>query len=257
MNNEAYSGTQAVQRAVAVLQSFGPGAAPLTPQEISRRTGLNRSTIYRLLSALESAGFVVADDGRYRLGPELIALGGLALRQTDLRAAALPALRELARRTGETIDLEVLRGGEVVIVEEVAGDHLLSTASNVGTRYPAHCTATGKVLLARLPPARLDEFLAAPLSVCGPRTLTGPALRAALEQALTRGYAASYEELEAHLHAIGAPVFDHDGQVIAAVSISGPAARLPQRSEAQLAELLIGCCSEISRMLGYRGEGSS
>src|SRR5919109_1616748 len=111
-----YGGTQAILRAVAVLKAFGPEPAHLTPHELSHRTGLNRSTIYRILSALEHEELVVSgEDGRYRLGPELAVMGGLALRQMDLRGMALPFLRDLAKRSGETGDLEVLRGTNVMI----------------------------------------------------------------------------------------------------------------------------------------------
>jgi IclR family transcriptional regulator, acetate operon repressor len=249
-----YSGTQAITRAVAILQAFGPEPGGRTPHELSRRTGLNRSTVYRILNALECAELVVSDRaGHYRLGPELAILGGLALRQMDLRGVALPELHDLAKRSGETIDLEVLHGASVLIVEEITGDHLLSTSSNIGALYPAHCTATGKLLLAALPPDALDTLLAAGLRACGPRGITDAAtLRAELRAALARGYATTYEELEAHLHAIGAPIYDHRGHIVAAISISGPAARMPRRREPELAQMLMDACARISHALGYR-----
>src|SRR4051794_19787306 len=142
-NHTVYQGTQAIRRAVAVLKAFGPDPAHLTAQQLSQRTGLNRSTVYRLLSALEHEGLVVAGaDGHYRLGPDMAILGTLALRQFDLRALALPFMRGLAQHSGETIDLEIRHGAGVMIIEEVAGDHLLNASSNIGTLYPAHCTAT-------------------------------------------------------------------------------------------------------------------
>jgi DNA-binding IclR family transcriptional regulator len=249
-----YSGTQAIRRAVAVLKAFGPEPVHLTAQQISQRTGLNRSTVYRLLSALEHEGLLAADaTGRYRLGPDMAILGTLALRQMDLRAVALPCMRGLAERSGETIDLEILHGNQVMIIEEIAGDHLLSATSNIGTLYPAHCTSTGKLLLAALPADTLSVLLADGPSRCGPRTITdADALRAELQAALERGYATSYEELEAHLHAIGAPIYDHQERMVAALSISGPAARMPYRREAEIARLLMDACAEISRGLGYR-----
>jgi DNA-binding IclR family transcriptional regulator len=252
--NKTYSGTQAIRRAAAVLKAFGPEPAHLTPQQISQRTGLNRSTVYRLLSALEHEGLVASDEaGRYRLGPDIAILGTLALRQIDLRAAALPAMRALAERSGETVDLEILHGQHVMIVEELAGDHLLSATSNVGTLYPAHCTSTGKLLLADLPPDALEATLAAELRACGPCAIgDAEALRAELHASLARGYATSYEELEAHLHAVAAPIYDHRGRVVAALSISGPAARIPRSREPEIARMLIDACAEISRGLGYR-----
>src|SRR4051794_40931228 len=100
-NHTVYPGTQAIQRAVAVLKAFGPDPAPLTAQQLSQRPGLNRSTVSRLLSALEPEGLVAAGaDGRYRLGPDMAILGTLALRQIDLRALAQPFMRGLAERSG-------------------------------------------------------------------------------------------------------------------------------------------------------------
>lgn len=96
MNNDVYAGTQAIRRAVMVLKAFGPDAQMVTPAQLSQRTGLNRSTVYRLLSALEHEGFVASDKaGRYRLGPDLAILGSLALRQMDVRSVALPYLQTL------------------------------------------------------------------------------------------------------------------------------------------------------------------
>jgi IclR family transcriptional regulator, acetate operon repressor len=249
-----YNGTQAIRRAVAVLKAFGPDPAGLTAQQLSQRTGLNRSTVYRLLSALEHEGLVAAgEDGHYRLGPDMAILGALALRQIDLRTLALPFMRALAERSGETVDLEMLHSTHVMIVEEVAGDHLLNASSNLGTLYPAHCTATGKLLLAALPADALNEILSGELSASGPRAITDPAaLRADLQAGLARGYATAYEELEAHLHAVAAPIYDHTGRLTAALSISGPAARMPRRREPELARLLASACAEISRALGYR-----
>lgn len=255
MNNHSiYQGTQAIRRAVAVLKAFGPDPARLTAQQLSQRTGLNRSTVYRLLSALEHEGLVaVGEDGRYGLGPDMAILGTLALRQIDLRALAQPFMRALAERSGETIDLEIRHGAHVMIVEEIAGDYLLNASSNIGTLYPAHCTATGKLLLAALPADALEAILAAELCACGPRAITDrEALRAELQASLARGYATGYEELEAHLHAIAAPIYDHQGRITAALSISGPAARMPRRRELEIAHMLIAACADISAALGYR-----
>ncbi|MFN8503820.1 IclR family transcriptional regulator [Kouleothrix sp.] len=253
-NDQSYGGTQAIHRAVAVLRAFGAAPATLTAQEVSQRTGLNRSTVYRLLSALESEGLVAAaEQGRYRLGPDLAMLGTLALRQMNLRDLALPYARALAERSGETIDLEILHGASSMIVEEVSGEHLLSAASNIGACYPAHCSSTGKALLAFLPEARLAALLPDRLEACAPRSITDhAALRDELAAVRARGYATSYDELEGHLHALGAPIFDHRGEAVAALSISGPAARLPRRREAELARVLLEACAAISRQLGFR-----
>lgn len=254
MNNDVYAGTQAIRRAVMVLKAFGPDAQMVTPAQLSQRTGLNRSTVYRLLSALEHEGFVASDKaGRYRLGPDLAILGSLALRQMDVRSVALPYLQTLATESGETVDLEVLHGSDVLIIEEVSGDHLLSTSSNIGTLYPANCASTGKMLLAHLLPAQLDKLLEVELVARGPQSIVDrEQLRAELMLVREQGYATSYDELEAHLHAIGAAIFDYRGDAIAAVSVSGPAARMPRTREADLAASIQKTCAAISAQLGYR-----
>lgn len=255
MNNrgDAQTGAQAVRRALLILKAIGRETDALGPADLARRTGLNRSTVYRLLRALEHAGMVVAvDGGRYVLGPELITLGAAALQQIDLRRIALPILQDLASSSGETVDLEVLVGGEVLIIEEVPGEHLINASSNIGTRYPARCTATGKALLAHLPPAQRATAIAESARGCGPRALDDSQLGAELKIIQERGYATSYEELESHLHAIGAAILDHRGVAVAAVSVSGPAARMPIAREPTIAALVIDACARISRALGYR-----
>lgn len=240
---------------MAVLKAFGPDSRLRTPLELSERTGLNRSTVYRLLSALEGEGLVQsAGNGRYRLGSELAILGSLALRQMDLRSIAQPFLRDLAAASGETVDLEVLHGAQTLIIDEVSDDHLLSTASNIGTLYPANCASTGKILLAFLPNEQLEAILANDLLACGPASITDPELlRAELDVVRQRGYATSYDELEIHLHAFGAAIFDHQGLAVAAISVSGPAARMPREREAEIAALVQATCHAISNQLGYRG----
>jgi DNA-binding IclR family transcriptional regulator len=250
--NKRYSGTQAVDRAVALLRAFGPDPAPLTPQELSQRTSLNRATVYRLLSALEHTGFVASDgSGRYRLGPELIALGGLAVRGIDLREVALPHLRALAIHSGETVDLEVLRDGNVLIIEEVTGSHLLTTSGNLGQTYPAWRTSTGKILLSYLPEEQREALYQLP---SWPKASALATLRTEIALARHHGYATSYEELEPHLHAVGAVILDHTDCAVAAVSISGPAARLPRSQEAQHAVLVRIACAAISHQLGNRND---
>ncbi len=254
MNNDLYTGTQAVRRAVALLKAFEPDGKALTPAELSQRVELNRSTVYRLLNALQHEGLIAADEqGRYRLGPELAILGALALRQIDLRALAQPYMRSLVAQTGETVDLEVLHGAQTLIIDEVSGDHLVSAASNVGTLYPAHCASTGKALLAQLAPEAVHVALEGALVARGPRSITDrDALSEELALVRARGYATSYDELEAHLNAIGAAIFDHRGVAVAAISVSAPAARLPYEREAEVAALVMHVSKAISAQLGYR-----
>ncbi|HIQ05460.1 MAG TPA: IclR family transcriptional regulator [Anaerolineae bacterium] len=252
-----YPGTQAVTRAIRLLKAFRHGPIELSIGELSAAAGLPRSTVYRLLSVLSDEGFVIQDgrSGKYRLGPEFVVLGGLALQQTDVRQAALPHMRALAASTGETIDLEILHGLEVLIIEEVAGRHVLNTGGTVATLWPAHATATGKVLLAYLPADELDRRLPDKLPALTSHTITDPdQLRAELACVRDQGYAIAAEELEPHLIAIGAPIFDASGQVTAALSISGPRIRIPPEQVPKLTRQLVTTTADISADLGYTYE---
>ncbi len=259
---EAYPGTQAVQRAVALLKTFDEAHPELGLTALARAVGLNKATTYRLLTALESEGLIVksaagenlrhAQGGLYRLGPEAIALGMRALRSSDLRAVARPALEKLANETGETATLEVLAESDVLILDEVFGAHLVGATHWIGTRWHAYATSTGKAMLAFLPPSERGRLVPARLTALTKQTLT---TRAALEAELARireqGYAIANRELEADYIAIGAPIFNHEGRVVAAISVGGPHTRLTRGGVARLIPLVKNTAAQISRNLGY------
>ena len=169
-----YTGTQAVRRAIALLKSFSDGRQEWQVSELAEANGLNSSTTYRLLSALEEEGLVTRreDNGRYRLGPEMIALGGCALRSHSLRAAARPALQRLAAATGEAATLETLSGGAMIVIDEVSSQHLVGMSQDVGARLPVHATSTGKALLAYADEEAVEAALAGELEALTERTVT-------------------------------------------------------------------------------------
>lgn len=256
----AYPGTQAVVRALRLLKAFAAGPAERGLAELSREQGLNKTTAYRLLTALESEGLVErsASGEAWRLGPELIALGGRASGTLDLREAARPELEALARETRETASLEVLVGRDTLIADEVQGGYVVGTAPAAGTRWPAHATSTGKAILAHADPASLEAFLAGPLPRHTPRTLASAgALRRELRKVRERGWAATTEELEAGYVAVGAPVRDAAGRVVAAVSVGGPRARLGAGAVKHVARRLVAAAAAISFRLGHRPPASS
>jgi DNA-binding IclR family transcriptional regulator len=250
----AYPGTQAVLRAVGLLKAFTPERPERGLAELARAVGLNKTTTYRLLSALASEGLVGREGEAYRLGPELLALGARACGAGQLRAAARPELEVLAASTHETATLEVLLGRDVLILDEAMGPHVLGSAPSVGTRWPAHATSTGKALLAHLPAEALRAYLAAPLAAATPRTVTRPAVLAReLARAAERGYAVTLEELEPGFVAVAAPVRASAGQVVAALSIGGPAVRLSAARLLTFGRQLAASAARTSERLGYRG----
>jgi DNA-binding IclR family transcriptional regulator len=236
---------------MALLKVFSDERPEWGLSDIARAARLNKTTAYRLLTALEAEGIVArstASDS-WRLGNEAIALGALALRSNDLMSTARPELRALVRDTGETASLEVLVGDDVVILDGVEGPSLVGASSEIGTRWPAHATSTGKMLLASAPRARLPRRL----RKLTPRTITDPArLERELERIRQRGYATAIEELETGYVAVGAPVRDPDGRTIAAISIGGPTSRLTSRRIPGIGRRVVRAADRVTELLGGR-----
>jgi DNA-binding IclR family transcriptional regulator len=249
-----YPGTQAVLRAVSLLKMFDDSRQEWGLSELAQEVGLNKTTTYRLLTALESEGMVARQaNDTYTLGPEIVVLGGRALRNNDLRTVSKPALEAMAAATGETATLEVLSGYEVVIIDEVVGEHLMASAQSIGTRWPAFVTSTGKAMMAYLAPAELDAILSRPLLRMTPKTITDPdALRRELAEIRQQGYAVAGETLEMGLVVVGAAVRNHDGKVIAAISLGGPSVRITPDRVPEIGALVVAAAARISVQLGYR-----
>jgi DNA-binding IclR family transcriptional regulator len=214
---------QSADRVLALLKTFDDSRVELGVAEIARALGVHKSTASRLAAALERAGFLARAGRRYRLGVEVIRLGTLALRSFDLVATMQPAMEKLSQRTGETVNLAVPDGGDVLNVAEVPSTYILSASGGwIGRRTRPHAVANGKVLLAYgalPPPASLERYTA--------QTVTSPdALAEQLAEVRRDGYAKAVAELEDGLVAVAAPVFDPAGACVAALSISGPEYRM-------------------------------
>lgn len=248
---------QSVQRAVRLLKAFDGADGDLGVTELSRRVGLHKSTVSRLLATLEREGLVErspTSDG-YRLGFLLVRLAGQAPHFGDLRSAAHPIMLELSNHSHETVHLAVLDGDEVINIEQIAGSHFVRERNWVGQRTPLHCVANGKALLACQPPSMLERLLSQPLQRFTDRTITDPArLRADLQLLHERGYAQALGEIEEGLHAVAAPIRDASGQVVGAVSVSGPAYRVTPDRLAELGSMVVRGARAISERMGYGGE---
>jgi DNA-binding IclR family transcriptional regulator len=249
------AGTQSVLRALDMLDAFSDERPAWTVTELAEATGLNRTTTYRLLTALESREYVARDEANdtYRLGSGLIALGGRALRANAVRAISRAELEQLAEDMGETATLEILSGPEVVIIDEVPGDYVTSGSQHIGSRWPAYATSTGKAILAHLPPAERAPALPSPLRPLTPLTLTDLAgLEACFEASRRLGYAVANEELELGFVAVGAPIFDADGRPVAAISLGGTLIRLSPERVPEVGARVQAAARRISHQLGYR-----
>ncbi|MDR0343215.1 MAG: IclR family transcriptional regulator [Nocardiopsaceae bacterium] len=214
---------QAAERVLALLASFEDGRAELGVTEMSRLLGVHKSTASRLAAVLERTGFLTRSGRRFRLGVEVIRLGSLALSSLDLVTRLQPAMDKLSQQTGETVNLAVPAGQDVLNVAEVPSTYILNSSGGwIGRRTTPHAVANGKVLLAYhaiTMPRVLERYT--------DRTVTSRAeLAAELETVRRDGYATAVAELEDGLVAVAAPVFDVTGGCVAALSVSGPEFRM-------------------------------
>ncbi len=216
---------QSVDRALSLLEELARADAPIGVAELAERTGLAQGTAHRLLHGLQLRGYVRQGASRkYVVGPAALRLGDAA--QRSLARSAEPCLAELVGLSGETANLAVLEGDDVVYVAQVPSPHTLRMFAEVGRHVPPHSTAVGKVLLAALPPERAVALLRRTgMAARTPRTITElDAMLAELEAVREAGWAADEEEQETGVRCLAVPVGVEE-QVLAAMSLSGPAER--------------------------------
>jgi DNA-binding IclR family transcriptional regulator len=248
-------GVQSVSRALRALELIA-AEGELGVTDLGRALGVHKATASRLAATLAAGGLVERDPvtDRYRLGFGLIRLAGAAMASIDLVRTAHPILEELADRTRETVNLGVLSGDGIIYVDQVSSAHLIASTNWVGRRTPLHCSSSGKVFLAHMPEPDRQQVLARPLEVLTPRTVSDPVrLRRQLDEIRACGYATIQDELEEGLNAVAAPVRQLNGDVAAALSVSGPSFRIRAVDLARLGRLTIDAAGAISRRLGFTG----
>jgi DNA-binding IclR family transcriptional regulator len=246
---------QSLNRALDLLEALAR-ADELGVSEVAAQTGLVPSTAHRLLSTLVARGYAAQNPatGRYLMGYKLLELSsGLQDRLGRLRAAARPHLEAIQRETGETTNLVVLEGRNIVYVDTVAGTQSVRLFTEVGRAIPAHTSGSGKALLAwRAPEDVAALFDGVPLAPVTPKTLRSlEALEADFKRIRRRGYATDDEEHELGVACVATPVLDHAGQPLAAISVSGPTPRILHADTADIAGLLREHAGEVSAALGY------
>lgn len=252
-------GTQSILRALRVLKLFDDDNPTWDLHELTLATDLNKSTLFRILAALEYEALIEKrDDGRYVLGSEIIALGGRAARVNRLRDVSHPVLQQLTQTTGETTTLEVLKSDNndawyMLVIDEVIGNHIIGITQYIGSRLPVYATSTGKAVLAHVDKPLSEQLFQHQLNSFTDEThTTWTQVRDDLTQIRKRGYSVAFGELERGLVAIGAPVFNANGEVPGAISLSGPTMRIKQRNVQHLAEAVTDAATQISHRLGYR-----
>jgi len=252
---ERESIVKSVRRALDIINIISSHKDGIGVTGISRQMDINKSSVHRILATLVQYGYVEQDNetSRYKLGYKFLELSSKLLESIDLRKAAQPFLQELERETNEVIHLVVYDQREVIYIEKLEGTETLRMHSKVGRRAPLHCTAVGKAILAHLPLHVVHETIERmELAVHTEHTITNKEeLLKELAQVKERGYALDLEENEYGIRCVAVPIFDHLGNVAAAVSVSGPTIRMTDQRIDKLHKRMVQIGAKISRRLGY------
>ena len=255
MTSAPRNNSSSLRRALSILDVLAhrDGGAGLTLTELATSVDASKSTILRLLAPLLEASLVQQrSDGGYAIGVGAVTLGSAYLNNLDLRSVAQPVLARLAAESRETVHLMVYNEAQVVYVDKITGSSTIQMASRVGDRADVHSTASGKAILAHLSSAEFHRVVAAGLPAHTPRTLaTARQLADDLRRVRERGYSIDDIENEEGIRCVAAPVFDHNGDVVAAISVSGPAERVGANLGA-LTALIVSGATHVSAKLGAR-----
>lgn len=254
---------QTIERVSLILDMVGQNPHGMSIRDLSAGLRLPKGTIHRLLSSLSYFGYIRQDleTKGYFLGLKLMELNAQLDNQLDLRKVAEPILRDLAEKIKQTAHMVILDRNEVVYIEKIetqqpAGG--LKMASRVGSRNPVHSSAVGKVLLSYGPEEVVEAFLRDKgLPRRTANTITDPDLfREHMKIVRSQGYAIDDEENEQGIRCLGAPIFDGKGRALAAISVSGPVFQMTKKFVQEVVrQEVIAAASEISRRLGFHGEG--
>lgn len=251
--NDATGSAKALVKGIAIINLLAAHKDGMRLSELVSHIDVPRGTVVRLLSVMADAHLIRhSHDGRYRLGPQCAVWGAEFLSGLELREVAADVMARLTQFSDETCHLGVRDGGSVLYIDKVESPHSLRMVSRVGGSNPLHCTGVGKAILAFIPPDDLDEYCSRPLERRTANTIVAPdVLRAELRRIRDRGYAVDDIENELGVRCVGAPIFDHNGDLVGAVSLAGPTMRMTWQRIEQLTGPIIEAAEEISARLGF------
>lgn len=244
-----------VTKAFAVLECFRYGERHLGVTEIAQRTEIPKSSVHRLCATLTSGGYLVRTDRRgYRLGVRMFEIGSAAVTPVGAGSDASRFLQQLSVLTGETSQLGVLDDGDVVYIDKIETPRSNRIPSRVGQRNPAHATGIGKALLAGNSQATAEVLRRAPLVAFTPHTITTvDGLRRELQDVVLEGVAYDRQERCIGTACVAAPVRNHAGEIVAAMSVSGPVARMTEQRLIEVAPVVRQAAAALSKQMGWRG----
>ncbi len=256
MPSNLESPSVAVERALAILEAVAQEAEGLSNAEISRKLEIPKSSASYILRTLETQGYLTRnpETGKYRVGLKVLSLSRGALSGIDVREVALPIMRHLMEKTNLTCHLAILDGPDAVYIEKVEPQGFIKMDTWVGRRMRVHATSVGKSLVAHIPQERLEKILAERgMEKRTPKTITTlPRLLKDLEKVRAQGYAVDDEENNMGARCVGAPVFNQDGTIEAALGLSGTTNQVNPHTMPRILEHLKDAARHVSMQLGYR-----
>jgi DNA-binding IclR family transcriptional regulator len=249
---------KSLQRASEILSCFKLSEPVKSLKQLSEETGLHKSTVFRMLETLEMIGWVRKDlkTGLYRLGFGIFELGVKAVNGLDFYKESLPHLEELVKDTEQSAHLVINDSGEAFYLNKVESPgSIITQPSQIGLRFPMHCTAVGKVLLSFMDEKVVNEIIDSKgLRKITDNTLsTRKALFEELKKIREEGYAVDNEEIQPGLRCVAAPLRDYSGKVVAAISVSGMISNMSEKRLPHIIDKVIGTAAKISSDLGCRG----
>ncbi len=241
--------------ALDVIECLNGESRAYGASDLARRLGINRTRVFRILKTLEARGYVDFDPNTqaYRLGVKFLQIGENVRERLDLRREAEPVLVELARQTGDSAHLLILRGDRAVTIDRRQGENRLQVASPIGQSLPLYAGASPKILLAYLSEAEQDRIIrSTEFEAFTDNTIrNADQLRRCLKAIRREGYVVDEEDYERGVYAIGAPVRDDTGRVIAGISLTTPETRYSPGRRKELIALVIEAGRKLSEKLGY------
>ena len=251
---------QSLDKGLFVLELIEQVGHPIGLSELKQKLGWDKATVHRILATLERRGYILRNPSTkgYSLGLKLYGLYDSLVRNFDIHEATRPLLVEVARETGESTHLAVAVGKEIVFIDQIPSSEVLSVNTQIGARQPLYCTALGRAVLARVPPAELTAYIPQPMAKYTAHTITRIAdLRAALQIAREKEFAVDNEEFVDGIKCVAAPIVNDKGQPVAAIGISGPANRITVQNAERFGRFIRDAAAQISRRAGWTADSAA
>lgn len=245
---------QSLDRGLRLLEEIGKSRIPVSLKGLASVLGIDRSSIFRLLSTLENRGYLEREEEtkRYKLGYKILELSGELYVKIRIAEESRTYLEELASKTQEAAHLAIYSNGEVLFIEKADSTEVIAANMNIGRREPLHCTALGKVLLTFLSEETLNSILSQGLKKWTENTIVEKdKLVQELKSVTEKGYAIDDEEYKIGMRCIASPIYDYRGKIIAAMGISGPASRIMIEKMEVMTETVKEVAARFSLRLGY------